>query len=516
MSTLERAPVDSWGPRLSEIGRGAIVRTPPVAGSNLRRTAIGLDLAAAAVGWSVALRGTGGVEALTQPRVVSIVTFLALVLGTVAAVASQRLYLSRVCAIRAVEVSRLARAAVMAAVVALVVPRVTPVVFPTETALLGAGVSFVLLIAVRSGFRMWLQTGRRNGRFLRPVVVVGANEEAHDLYRLVRDHPETGFIVSGVAGSWRQGAMDFPRSLVRLGVGADLAEDIRQLGASGVLIASSALTSAELNRQVRAFLRAGLHVHLSSGLQGLSHQRLRSQPMAHEPLLYVEASSLARWQVVAKRVIDLAVATTSLLLALPVLMVAAVAIKIQDRGPVIYRQERVGRDGVPFLIYKLRTMVPDAEHLYDELAETLAGRDGPLIKLADDPRRTAVGRFLERSSIDELPQLWNVLRGTMSLVGPRPAQAAEVAEFDDELRSRLAVRPGITGLWQVEARDNPSFAAYRRYDLFYIENWSVTLDLAILLATFQSVAGRTLAFTASRRKPELVAARPRVVLEERA
>jgi lipopolysaccharide/colanic/teichoic acid biosynthesis glycosyltransferase len=179
---------------------------------------------------------------------------------------------------------------------------------------------------------------------------------------------------------------------------------------------------------------------------------------------------------------DVAVSGALLLLAAPVLAVVAVAIKLDDRGPVFFRQERVGLQGRRFRIWKLRTMVPDAESLLIDLRDQNE-RDGPLFKVTHDPRRTRVGRFLEATSLDELPQLFNVLRGDMSLVGPRPALPSEVAEFDEELLARQTVRPGITGLWQVEARDNPSFWAYRRLDLFYVENWSVSLDVAIVLAT---------------------------------
>jgi exopolysaccharide biosynthesis polyprenyl glycosylphosphotransferase len=270
----------------------------------------------------------------------------------------------------------------------------------------------------------------------------------------------------------------------------DVVGAVRRSQANGVLIAASSVKPTQLNVVMREMLRRGIHVHLSSGVRGVAHHRLRAQPMAHEPLFYVEPLRLASWQFACKRVIDLVGTLVAGILVLPVLAVAAVAIKVSDRGPVLYRQVRIGQGGKPFTVLKLRTMRPNADALYDELARTRAGRDGPLIKLADDPRRTKVGRVLERLSIDELPQLWNVLRGEMSLVGPRPAQPSEVERFDEELKTRHNVLPGITGLWQVEARDNPSFSAYRRFDLFYIENWSVSLDLAILVATAQRVLFR--------------------------
>jgi lipopolysaccharide/colanic/teichoic acid biosynthesis glycosyltransferase len=198
-------------------------------------------------------------------------------------------------------------------------------------------------------------------------------------------------------------------------------------------------------------------------------------------------------------------ASLGLLASLPILVVAAIAIKLEDGGPIMFRNDRVGEGGRHFDVFKLRTMVPDAERLLDGLRQQNARRDGPLFKAAHDPRVTRVGRFLRASSFDELPQLVNVLRGEMSLVGPRPALPREVAQFDEELRSRrLAVRPGITGLWQAEARDNPAFGAYRRLDLFYVENWSLGFDLAILWTTAGRVAARAL--RAVRRAPAAVPA----------
>lgn len=184
---------------------------------------------------------------------------------------------------------------------------------------------------------------------------------------------------------------------------------------------------------------------------------------------------------------------TTLLLTSPILIVAAIAIKINDGGPVLFTQRRAGRNCTPFTVYKLRTMVPDAEARLNEVLETLGnGRDNVLFKLDNDPRRTKVGRFLEATSLDELPQLFNVLNGSMSIVGPRPALPEEVAKFDDELMDRFNVPPGVTGLWQVEARDNPSFSAYRRLDLFYVENWNLLLDLVLMMETCSSVAARVL------------------------
>lgn len=188
-----------------------------------------------------------------------------------------------------------------------------------------------------------------------------------------------------------------------------------------------------------------------------------------------------------KRSMDIAGATIVLLATSPILLVSAFLIWKHDRGPVFFRQPRVAQGGGTFEIYKFRSMVIDA----DEQKDSLRGRNertGPLFKLSDDPRITPIGKTIRDLSIDELPQLINVLRGEMSMVGPRPALVDEAANFDDELaEQRVHVRPGITGLWQAEARSDPDFARYRSLDLYYVRNWSLGLDSRILLATAAEV-----------------------------
>jgi lipopolysaccharide/colanic/teichoic acid biosynthesis glycosyltransferase len=222
--------------------------------------------------------------------------------------------------------------------------------------------------------------------------------------------------------------------------------------------------------------------------------------MSYEPLHQVEPAGPSRAVLVVKRAVDVVGAGVVLVLSLPLMAVVAVAIKLDSAGPVIFRQQRIGRDGNSFTFYKLRTMVPGSDVRPDETAAHNERTGGPLYKDAVDPRRTRVGKVLEATSIDELPQLWNVLRGDMSLVGPRPAISREVEQFDDALLARHAVRPGMTGLWQVECRDNPHFAAYRRLDLFYVENLSLWLDAAILSATVEIVAIRAVQKLAARRR----------------
>ena len=221
--------------------------------------------------------------------------------------------------------------------------------------------------------------------------------------------------------------------------------------------------------------------------------------MSGETFLYVEPGGHPAWQFAAKRVVDIVAAAVGLLVGAPLLLLAWAAIRIEDGGPALYQQVRIGLDQRPFVVYKLRTMAPDAENDID-LATINERTDGPLFKAAHDPRVTRVGAVLRALSVDEIPQLFNVLSGTMSLVGPRPALAQEVAEFDTGLLRRHDVKPGITGLWQLEARDNPSFHAYRRLDLFYVDNWSIGMDLSILVATVPMVLTRAMSVWRPERK----------------
>ncbi|MFN2606355.1 MAG: sugar transferase [Acidimicrobiales bacterium] len=458
--------------------------------SALRALLRGLDFGAATLGWTVALASAGGTA---MPGSAARRTVEAVILGliTVVLADSRRLYRARTCSLRAVEVQRLGQVAlVQSALVFLVGPRLGLVV-PARQILVGGVLTFVVAAAARGIYRGWLTEGRRNGRFSRPVVILGSNEEALDLYRLATDHPELGLAIVGVIGDEVEVArLAFP--VPYLGPLSNAEEIVHSSGAGGALIAATAVTSVELNRISRSLLHGGIHVHLSNGLRGFAAHRLRLQSFAHEPVLYLEPAHLARWQVVAKRLVDLVVGSVALVLTAPIVALAALAIKMEGGGPVIFRQTRVGRGRRPFTILKLRTMVHDAEARYGALAPALASRTGPLVKLHHDPRITRVGRFLRATSIDELPQLVNVLRGSMSLVGPRPNLLVEAEGLDPLfLAHKTKMLPGITGLWQAEARDHPSFEVYRRLDLFYLENWSISLDLAILLATAQRVCARS-------------------------
>jgi exopolysaccharide biosynthesis polyprenyl glycosylphosphotransferase len=452
----------------------------------LRWALVGIDAVGVLTGWSIALL-------LFAPSGPTPARLACVAAGTVAALAAtgiQRLYLARVAVVRSVELVRVARAAVVSAGGVYLAASLTGIAIPAVLFGVGVTMTFLLLASGRSFFDAWLKLARAQGKFLRPVVVVGGNAEGADLTRLLRTHPELGYRVAGVVGRLEDPSAwpDIPL----LGGIRETADAVRRSGANGVIIASSALGPHQLNQVSRDLLHQKVHVHVSSGLKGIAPQRVRNLPLARVPFFYLEQIELSPWQFAVKRVIDVVLSIVALVVSLPVLVIAGAAIAIHDGGPILYRAQRVGRNARPFTMLKLRTMHPDADRRLDEIADQNERAGGPLFKMEDDPRRTRLGRVLEALSIDELPQLWNVLRGDMSVVGPRPALQSEVQQFDDELMIRLSVAPGVTGLWQVEARDNPSFDAYRRLDLFYVENWGVALDLSIILATARVLLVRLL------------------------
>ena len=317
------------------------------------------------------------------------------------------------------------------------------------------------------------------------VVVVGAGVEAKELAELIIDHPEARFELAGIVGNLGVAERS---GLAELWIGPTgrLVELMHQHQVTGAIVTATGFRSEQFRNITKELFGSGYDVHLTTGVSRMWEGRFDVRSLAHEPLIVMGRNEPPTWQHLAKRVIDVVGASIAILVFSPLMILAALAIKLEDRGPVVYAARRAGRRGRFFPMYKFRSMVPDADQRKDEIQEQNE-RTGPLFKVSDDPRITRVGRIIRETSIDELPQLFNVLKGDMILVGPRPALPEEVQAFDDELRERSRVRPGITGLWQVEARSNAAFNAYRRLDLHYVENWNIGLDLRILLATAEQV-----------------------------
>jgi exopolysaccharide biosynthesis polyprenyl glycosylphosphotransferase len=226
---------------------------------------------------------------------------------------------------------------------------------------------------------------------------------------------------------------------------------------------------------------------VSPGVMDIGGQRLMVRPVSGYPLIHVEKPQYRGAKRFGKRAFDTCFALAALVAAAPVLLCAAIAIKLTSAGPVFYAAERIGLDGRPFTMLKLRTMVANADTQLDQLAELNDCPNAALFKLRDDPRITSVGKFLRRFSIDEIPQFINVVKQQMSVVGPRPPLRSEVDTYDGQVRRRLLVRPGVTGLWQISGRSDLDWEESVRLDLFYVENWSMAGDLAIIAKTLRAV-----------------------------
>ena len=322
---------------------------------------------------------------------------------------------------------------------------------------------------------------RRKGRCLRPVAIAGTGPEASAIARAFSDRPELGYCVVGVIGNPQaEVEPDLTERYPVFDAKTKIVDELRAAGAAGVVVATTDVDLETSNRLIRTLTDAAIHVELSSSLRDIDATRLSVRPLGGFSMLYVEPVKRDGWRPVAKRGFDMALSGLALVATLPVLALAALAIRLTSPGPVFYRQERVGYRGRRFLIFKLRSMYVDGDQMLKDLVDQIP--EGPVVKLRRDPRVTPVGRVLRRFSIDELPQLLNVVRGDMSLVGPRPEQPSEVALWTPELFDRLRVRPGVTGVWQVNGR-SAARDTKDRWDLYYVDNWSIWHDLAILFKT---------------------------------
>jgi len=344
--------------------------------------------------------------------------------------------------------------------------------------------SLVTLALSRETVRRVVARLRRRGRLLRPVLVAGANAEGRDIATLLRSDLRLGYEVLGFLDD---GAGGTPiAGCPVLGPLSRAAELAVETGASGVVVATTGVDVAASNHLVRSLTDRGIHVELSSSLRDIAFERLRVQPLGRFPVVSVEPIRRNGWRAVAKRGFDVAVSAALLIVLAPLAGAIVAGIYLESGRPIYFRQRRVGRDRQPFELLKFRTMVADAETRRAELAHRNEG-SGPLFKIRRDPRITRVGRVLRKYSLDELPQLVNVLKGEMSLVGPRPALFSELASWTPVLHDRLKVRPGITGMWQVSGRSELSFDEYARLDLYYVDNWTLWTDVVILAKTAPAV-----------------------------
>ena len=348
---------------------------------------------------------------------------------------------------------------------------------------LGWVFALVLLLTLRRLWRWQIAQERTGGRLAYRTLIIGVNEEAAHLTAALG--PEDGFRPIGCVWSdrWIARVHDLPV----LGNLAHLADLVTDSQAECLFVASSAVDSKGMSRVIQTARQANVEVRMSANLPEILSSRLTIQPYGDVMALSLNPVRLSRGQVALKRAFDLICAGIGLVVLSPVLLAMSLAVRSSSRGAVLFRQERVTKGGRVFKMYKFRTMRSNADQL---LAELDIDTSAPFFKMENDPRLTKVGSLLRKLSLDELPQLLNVLKGDMSLVGPRPLPVDQVRANLEILAPRHEVPAGMTGWWQVQGRSTFAPDDAIRMDLFYIENWSLSLDLFILLKTLGVVASR--------------------------
>lgn len=349
------------------------------------------------------------------------------------------------------------------------------------------------LLVGRNLARYSLIRQRRRGRCVVSVLAVGDVKAVRSLVQSLTRGWGYGYAVKGVCltGRTSGGTLDVPGvgALPVLGNEDQVHDAILKTDAETVALTTTHHLGPDGVRELSWDLhQMGVDLVVTPGVVDVAGPRLTMRPVDGLPLIHVEKPQYSGTKKVQKLAFDYFVSISVLLCALPLMLVAAIAIKLTSKGPVFYRSERIGLDGHPFQMIKFRTMVDGAEKQVSNLASINESVGGVLFKIKDDPRVTAVGKLLRRYSIDELPQFINVLRREMSVVGPRPPLRREVDTYNDQVRRRLLVLPGITGLWQVSGRSDLSWEDSVRLDLSYVENWSITNDAIIAAKTIRTVA----------------------------
>lgn len=390
------------------------------------------------------------------------------------------------------------RAILRAAVFLIAAGSVASVMFVTHglsaLVVLSTPIASAGSLAARFAARKRLHYQQRHGRNVRSVIIVGNFYAVADLRTVLRREVHCGMQVMGVCVPRVDATQAREAGLVVLGSIEEVPQLILQHGADAVAVTGGDATGHSYLRELSwAMEGAGVELLVHPGLVEVAGPRMHIRPYVGLPLLHVEQPHFTGWRRFVKRAADIGITSVGLVLALPVLVAIAAAVKLTDHGPVLFRQTRVGLDGTTFTMLKFRSMHMDAEERLSELRDKNPNA-GLQFKLEDDPRMTRVGRFLRQYSLDELPQLINVLTGAMSLVGPRPPLQSEVDRYEHHARRRLLVTPGLTGLWQVSGRSLLSWEETVRLDLRYIENWTLTLDLLIIWKTAFAVLTKRGAF----------------------
>jgi exopolysaccharide biosynthesis polyprenyl glycosylphosphotransferase len=345
------------------------------------------------------------------------------------------------------------------------------------------------LVTERWLWRKWLIRQRRFGHYLARAIVVGGQEDVEYVVRQINDKSGAAYQVVGAAleGDSVTSVDSGGQQVPVVSDFAHVASAAQSLGVDAVIVAGHPSLGNTFIRNLGWDLeKSSAELVLSSRLTDVAGPRIHFRPVEGLPLIHVEIPQYDGAKHVLKRTLDMALAGGALVLISPVLVLIGLLVKLDSPGPMLFRQERVGRNGRPFHMLKLRSMVSTAE---DDLAGLLDQNEGAgaLFKIRNDPRITRIGRVLRKYSLDELPQLWNIVVGQMSLVGPRPPLPAEVRTYESHMHRRLYIKPGLTGMWQVNGRSDLSWEESVRLDLYYVENWSLAGDLMIIWRTFKII-----------------------------
>jgi exopolysaccharide biosynthesis polyprenyl glycosylphosphotransferase len=346
--------------------------------------------------------------------------------------------------------------------------------------------AWLLLLWEKVALRLTSRYVRERGLNYRTVLIVGVSPTALRVVESIEQHRFWGFKILGFVLNEQQPPDDFPERYPILGDMGDIPAIVEQLVVDDVIFAVRRRDLDRLEDLFLALQEQGIRTRFA--IDFFPHTRAQAQfeELDGMPLLTFSTAPSSLLQLLFKRALDVMISGTVLVLSLPVLALIALTLKVGYGGSVLFRQTRCGLNGRRFTLYKFRTMVENAEQQREELLH-LNEMDGPVFKLTRDPRVTSLGRWLRKFSIDEIPQLWNVLRGDMSLVGPRPPIPEEVAGYQRWQRRRLSMKPGITCLWQISGRNQVDFESWMQMDLEYIDTWTPLLDLKILLKTIPAV-----------------------------
>jgi exopolysaccharide biosynthesis polyprenyl glycosylphosphotransferase len=349
-----------------------------------------------------------------------------------------------------------------------------------------------LLVSRWVARRIVVRLRKHHGRCVTRMLVVGSPQAVRDLTLGLSREPWSGYDIVGacIPGQYSRDGIGIPGfgAVPVLGNEESVARAVVASGSHAVAVAATEQFHGTGLRELSWELE-NLDVDLlvAPGVVDVAGPRLHMRPVAGLPLIHVEKPQYHGAKRFQKRAFDIVFSGLALLFGLPLLLLIALAVKLTSRGPVFYRQERIGLDGEPFEMIKFRTMVVGADAMLEEVAHLNESDSGVLFKIRKDPRVTPLGRFLRKYSLDELPQFINAFTGEMSVVGPRPPLESEVASYDDQTMRRLLVKPGITGLWQVSGRSDLSWEDSVRLDMFYVENWSIMADIVIALKTARVV-----------------------------